>query len=225
MWVVGLVKRLNCGEQGLLLCRSERCACQQHRHAISCALSQLVIFFIALCPVHCVALILRACASQARKAQLELDVGLCEDMLNHTNQISPQLPPPTPVPPHRLAKPSWSWSGPVREQARRHQRPTPLCSLSQARKAQLELDVDLCEKKLDRATKLIGGLGSEKSRWTEVAQRLGHDFINLTGDVLLSAGCVCGGGSRPRGLVVCVCCATPTHWWDQSVGRFSAPQC
>ena len=40
--------------------------------------------------------------------------------------------------------------------------------LLQERKRQLEYDVDLCEKKLDRATKLIGGLGGEKTRWTEV---------------------------------------------------------
>lgn len=48
--------------------------------------------------------------------------------------------------------------------------------------------MDLCEKKLDRATKLIGGLGGEKSRWTEVAHKLGGDYINLTGDVLLASG-------------------------------------
>lgn len=29
---------------------------------------------------------------------------------------------------------------------------------------QLECEVDLCEKKLDRASKLIGGLGGEKTR-------------------------------------------------------------
>jgi dynein heavy chain len=52
----------------------------------------------------------------------------------------------------------------------------------QARKHQLEFDVDLCEKKLDRATKLIGGLGGEKTRWTEVAAKLGTDYINLTGE-------------------------------------------
>ena len=46
----------------------------------------------------------------------------------------------------------------------------------------------MCSKKLDRATKLIGGLGGEKTRWTEVAEKLGKDYINLTGDVLLSAG-------------------------------------
>ncbi|KAL6759980.1 dynein heavy chain 6 [Haematococcus lacustris] len=60
----------------------------------------------------------------------------------------------------------------------------------QARKAQLEFDVDLCEKKLDRATKLIGGLGGEKARWTEVAKKLGEDYVNLTGDVLLSSGSI-----------------------------------
>ncbi len=38
--------------------------------------------------------------------------------------------------------------------------------------ASLEAEVDLCEKKLDRATKLIGGLGGEKSRWTEVSSDL-----------------------------------------------------
>ena len=58
----------------------------------------------------------------------------------------------------------------------------------QDRKQQLEFDVDLCSKKLDRATKLIGGLGGEKIRWTEVAEKLGKDYVNLTGDVLLSAG-------------------------------------
>ena len=58
----------------------------------------------------------------------------------------------------------------------------------QDQKQQLERDVDLCSKKLDRATKLIGGLGGEKTRWTEVAEKLGKDYVNLTGDVLLSAG-------------------------------------
>lgn len=57
----------------------------------------------------------------------------------------------------------------------------------QDQKQQLERDVDLCSKKLDRATKLIGGLGGEKTRWTEVAGKLGKDYVNLTGDVLLSA--------------------------------------
>ena len=57
----------------------------------------------------------------------------------------------------------------------------------QDKKKQLEFDVDLCGKKLDRATTLIGGLGGEKTRWTEVAKKLGDDYINLTGDVLLGS--------------------------------------
>lgn len=59
----------------------------------------------------------------------------------------------------------------------------------QAKKLQLENDVDLCGKKLDRATKLIGGLGGEKSRWTEVAAKLGHDYINLTGNCSCLSHC------------------------------------
>ena len=58
----------------------------------------------------------------------------------------------------------------------------------QNKKAKLEFDVDMCEKKLVRAEKLIGGLGGEKSRWKEVARLLTLDYTNLTGDVLLCAG-------------------------------------
>lgn len=58
----------------------------------------------------------------------------------------------------------------------------------QAKKQQLEYDVDMCEKKLERATKLIGGLGGEKARWTAVAKSLGENYANLTGDILLSSG-------------------------------------
>jgi len=34
-------------------------------------------------------------------------------------------------------------------------------------KAQLEFQVDLCARKLERAEKLIGGLGGEKTRWSD----------------------------------------------------------
>lgn len=56
-----------------------------------------------------------------------------------------------------------------------------------AKKAQLEADVHMCTVKLDRAQKLIAGLGGEKSRWTAVAARLGQQFVALTGDIVLSA--------------------------------------
>jgi len=50
--------------------------------------------------------------------------------------------------------------------------------------------VDLCAKKLERAEKLIGGLGGEKQRWTEAAANFQHIYDNLLGDVLVSAAFV-----------------------------------
>ncbi|XP_053383461.1 dynein axonemal heavy chain 3-like [Mercenaria mercenaria] len=58
------------------------------------------------------------------------------------------------------------------------------------KKKELEDNIDLCSKKLDRAEKLIGGLGGEKDRWTEAAKTLGEKYTNITGDVLLSSGVV-----------------------------------
>ena len=43
---------------------------------------------------------------------------------------------------------------------------------------------------LCRAEKLIGGLGGEKSRWSQAAKDLRRQYDNLTGDVLVSAGVV-----------------------------------
>ncbi|XP_066476619.1 dynein axonemal heavy chain 7 [Tiliqua scincoides] len=57
-------------------------------------------------------------------------------------------------------------------------------------KADLENQVDLCSKKLDRAEKLLGGLGGEKTRWSQSAFDLGQQYINLTGDILVSSGIV-----------------------------------
>ena len=50
--------------------------------------------------------------------------------------------------------------------------------------------VDLCGKKLERAEKLIGGLGGEKDRWSAAARSLQDIFENLTGDVLISSGVI-----------------------------------
>ena len=52
------------------------------------------------------------------------------------------------------------------------------------------LQVDLCGKKLVRAEKLIGGLGGEKTRWTQAADNLQSIYDNLMGDVLISAGVI-----------------------------------
>lgn len=58
------------------------------------------------------------------------------------------------------------------------------------KKAHLETSIDVCTKKLDRAEKLIGGLGGEKERWGQAAKDLGDRYINITGDVLISSGVV-----------------------------------
>ncbi|XP_028924872.1 dynein heavy chain 7, axonemal isoform X6 [Ornithorhynchus anatinus] len=62
--------------------------------------------------------------------------------------------------------------------------------LNKQKKADLENQVDLCSKKLVRAEQLIGGLGGEKSRWNQTACDLGRLYVNLTGDILISAGVV-----------------------------------
>lgn len=47
-----------------------------------------------------------------------------------------------------------------------------------------------CQKKLERAQELISGLGGEKDRWTEAAEKLGEIYETLTGDVLVASGVV-----------------------------------
>ncbi|KAK5669543.1 hypothetical protein QVD99_003934 [Batrachochytrium dendrobatidis] len=56
------------------------------------------------------------------------------------------------------------------------------------KKARLEKEVKSCEDQLDRAQKLLGGLGGEKHRWTEITKQLDGTLYNLSGDVLISAG-------------------------------------
>ncbi len=54
----------------------------------------------------------------------------------------------------------------------------------------LEQQVDTCAKKLERAEKLIGGLGGEKDRWSQAAKSLQETYDNLTGDVLIASGVI-----------------------------------
>jgi dynein heavy chain len=62
------------------------------------------------------------------------------------------------------------------------------------RKEKLEKDVEDCKRRLIRAQQLIESLGGEKVSWNEKAKRLGEDYINLTGDVIISSGIIayCG---------------------------------
>ncbi|RYG57585.1 hypothetical protein EON66_00045 [archaeon] len=59
-----------------------------------------------------------------------------------------------------------------------------------ARKNKLARDVDECAARLDRAHKLIGGLGSEKTRWAESIIALQASMERIVGDVVLSSGII-----------------------------------
>ncbi|XP_031754732.1 dynein heavy chain 3, axonemal [Xenopus tropicalis] len=59
----------------------------------------------------------------------------------------------------------------------------------------LEENIELTKLKLDRAEKLINGLGGEKERWTNIAMQLEDTYQNIVGDLLLSAGVVAYLGS------------------------------
>ncbi|XP_041110137.1 dynein heavy chain 3, axonemal-like isoform X2 [Polyodon spathula] len=57
-------------------------------------------------------------------------------------------------------------------------------------KRSLEESIELTKLKLERAEKLISGLGGEKERWLQISQQLQDTYQNIVGDVLLSAGLV-----------------------------------
>jgi dynein heavy chain len=57
-------------------------------------------------------------------------------------------------------------------------------------KTSLANQVDMCEKKLDRAGKLISGLGGERTRWTQMVATLAEEYTSVAGDVLVSSAIV-----------------------------------
>ena len=59
-----------------------------------------------------------------------------------------------------------------------------------AEKERLAHEVKMCSVKLERAEKLIGGLGGEKVRWSESVVSLNEKLTCVTGDVILSAGSI-----------------------------------
>jgi dynein heavy chain len=61
---------------------------------------------------------------------------------------------------------------------------------SKQRLKALEDESDNCKAKLERASKLISGLGGEKDRWTMMQVNLKEAYINLDGDCLLSAAMI-----------------------------------
>ncbi|EQC29095.1 hypothetical protein SDRG_13255 [Saprolegnia diclina VS20] len=59
-----------------------------------------------------------------------------------------------------------------------------------AKKEELAAKVIQCQVQLSNADKLIGGLGGEETRWKATVAQLQEDYVNLTGDVLVSAGTI-----------------------------------
>ena len=63
-----------------------------------------------------------------------------------------------------------------------------------AKQDELKAEVARCKAQLDRAGKLIGGLGGEKSRWEATVEELGVKLRNVVGDVVVSSGVVAYNG-------------------------------
>ena len=61
---------------------------------------------------------------------------------------------------------------------------------TQQKKAELEGQALKTTDQLKRAEQLIGGLGDERERWQESADRLAKDLKNLVGNVMLASGCL-----------------------------------
>jgi dynein heavy chain len=59
-----------------------------------------------------------------------------------------------------------------------------------AKQEELQADMDLCIVKLERAHKLIGGLGGEKARWGQNVSDLTAKMDLLPGDVIVAAGMI-----------------------------------
>ncbi|KAI8910835.1 dynein heavy chain and region D6 of dynein motor-domain-containing protein, partial [Gorgonomyces haynaldii] len=67
------------------------------------------------------------------------------------------------------------------------------------KKVHLANEVKRCADQLERAQTLLGGLGGEKQRWTEVVHQLDGLLVNLTGDILVSAGVIAYLGAFTKG--------------------------
>jgi len=88
-----------------------------------------------------------------------------------------------------------------------------------AKKKQLADQIEDCVNKLERAEKLISGLGGEKSRWGQASVALGEVYENLVSDVLISSGVIAYLGAFTadyRQEII-------TGWKEQSLGAGLTP--
>eukprot|EP00003_Mantamonas_plastica_P009854 TRINITY_DN1922_c0_g1_i3.p1 TRINITY_DN1922_c0_g1~~TRINITY_DN1922_c0_g1_i3.p1 ORF type:complete len:2408 (+),score=832.24 TRINITY_DN1922_c0_g1_i3:887-8110(+) len=61
---------------------------------------------------------------------------------------------------------------------------------SKARKHELEVEVNKCVTKIERAKILISGLAGERNRWGEAVLKLQSSYTALSGDMLMAAGVI-----------------------------------
>eukprot|EP00929_Paragymnodinium_shiwhaense_P087548 TRINITY_DN476_c0_g5_i1.p1 TRINITY_DN476_c0_g5~~TRINITY_DN476_c0_g5_i1.p1 ORF type:complete len:2570 (-),score=757.67 TRINITY_DN476_c0_g5_i1:167-7876(-) len=89
---------------------------------------------------------------------------------------------------------------------------------AKAKQKELQDDMDLCLVKLERAHKLIGGLGGEKRRWADNVKDLTHQLTLLPGDCIIAAGMVSYAG--PFTANVRVKCE---ETWIDQLGELNIP--
>jgi len=63
-----------------------------------------------------------------------------------------------------------------------------------AEEAALVAKIEDCNKKLERASKIMDGLAGEKQRWLETVARLGEEYEYLIGNSLIAAGMIAYSG-------------------------------
>jgi len=64
-------------------------------------------------------------------------------------------------------------------------------------KEELEAEVNRCKVQLERAEKLIQGLGGEKDSWRRKAEEWTAETHNIIGDCMLSSGIIAYLGAFP----------------------------
>lgn len=57
-------------------------------------------------------------------------------------------------------------------------------------KEEKERNINICQERMNRAVRLITGLAGERIRWIDTIRNIETNSVNVTGDILLSAGAV-----------------------------------
>ena len=75
-----------------------------------------------------------------------------------------------------------------------------------------------CKVKMDRADRLLGGLGGEKVRWQETVVKLGEMMECVVGDVIVAAG-----GIAYLGAFVATYREQQESFWQTQLGKYKIP--